>query len=222
MSAIWSPPDPETVHSSSSAAIDEREMSVSAPSSSSTGIPSFDAISSSLGARPSLRSSSEIARSISRARERTDRGTQSSARSSSRIEPLMRAIAYVSNFTSRPGSYRSIAAIRPSRPYEARSPSSTCAGNPLPSLPATYLTSGAYVRMRRSRTALSPDARYLRQRSSIPSAATVTGYGAQRIFPAAAAASACSALAESAHRQAHQPDADRDRRRPDDEPRNAV
>src|SRR3954449_7756777 len=57
---------------------------------------------------------------------------------------------------SRSGSNRSIAPIRPSSPYETRSPSSTCAGSPLPSRPATYLTSGAYVRIRRSRTALSP------------------------------------------------------------------
>ena len=38
-------------------------------------------------------SSSTIARSISRARLRTERGTQSSERSSSMIDPLMRAIA---------------------------------------------------------------------------------------------------------------------------------
>ena len=45
-----------------------------------------------------------IARSMSRARARTLRGTQSIARSSSMIEPLMRSIAYVSNLTSRSGS----------------------------------------------------------------------------------------------------------------------
>jgi len=67
-------------------------------------IPTFAAICSSVGAVPSFASSSDIARSISRARARTDRGTQSIARSSSMIAPLMRAIAYVSNFTSRPGS----------------------------------------------------------------------------------------------------------------------
>ena len=93
ISAIWSPPEPETVHSSSRAAIDEREMSVRLLSSSSTVMPTLTAISSSFGARPSFDSSSVIARSISRARERTERGTQSMARSSSRIEPLMRAIA---------------------------------------------------------------------------------------------------------------------------------
>ena len=40
-----------------------------------------------------LDSSSYMARSICRARERTERGTQSSARNSSRIEPRIRAIA---------------------------------------------------------------------------------------------------------------------------------
>ena len=68
-------------------------MSVSESSSSSTVMPTFAAISSSVGARPSFASSSPIARSISRARERTERGTQSSARSSSMIAPLIRAIA---------------------------------------------------------------------------------------------------------------------------------
>ena len=62
-------------------------------SSSSSEMPTFAAISSSVGARISVRSSSTIARSISRARARTLRGTQSSERSSSMIAPLMRAIA---------------------------------------------------------------------------------------------------------------------------------
>ena len=44
-----------------------------------------------------------MARSISRARVRTERGTQSSERSSSMMAPLMRAIAYVSNLISRSG-----------------------------------------------------------------------------------------------------------------------
>jgi len=39
-----------------------------------------------------------------RALERTERGTQSIERSSSRIAPLMRAIAYVSNAKPRSGS----------------------------------------------------------------------------------------------------------------------
>ena len=54
--------------------------------------------------------------SISRALLRTERGTQSSERSSSMIEPLMRVIANVSNLISRSGSKRSIAEIRPSSP----------------------------------------------------------------------------------------------------------
>ena len=103
MSATWSPP-PCGVHSSSRAAIDEREISERLRSSSSSEMPSLPAISSSVGARISVRSSSTIARSISRARERTERGTQSSERSSSMIAPLMRMIAYVSNLISRSGS----------------------------------------------------------------------------------------------------------------------
>src|SRR5207244_7820542 len=51
-----------------------------------------------------------------------------------------------------------------SSPSEPRSPSSTSAGRPEPSRPATYLTSGAYVRIRRSRTPLSPWRRYSSQR----------------------------------------------------------
>ena len=104
ISATWSPPDDEIVHSSSRAAIDEREISVRLSSSSSVSMPSFPAISSSVGARCSFASSSAIARSMCRARARTERGTQSIARSSSMIAPLMRAIAYVSNLTSRSGS----------------------------------------------------------------------------------------------------------------------
>jgi hypothetical protein len=60
-SDTWSP-SPETDHSSSSAAIEVREMSVSDSSSSSTEIPIFPAISSSVGARPSFASSSAIER----------------------------------------------------------------------------------------------------------------------------------------------------------------
>src|SRR6266566_811697 len=56
---------------------------------------------------------------------------------------------------SRSRSNRSIAPIRPSSPYETRSPSSTCAGRPDPRRPATYLTSGEYMTISRSRTALS-------------------------------------------------------------------
>ena len=68
-------------------------MSVRLSSSSSVVIPSFSAISSSVGARCSFASSALIARSMSRARARTERGTQSIARSSSMIAPLIREIA---------------------------------------------------------------------------------------------------------------------------------
>jgi hypothetical protein len=74
------------------------------------------AISSSVGARISSFSSAAIARSIWRARVRTERGTQSSERSSSMMAPRIRAIANVSNLISRDGSNRSMAPIRPSRP----------------------------------------------------------------------------------------------------------
>ena len=47
------------------------------------------------------------------------------------------------DWVPRSGSKRSIAPISPSSPYEMRSPSSTCAGRPVPSRPATYFTSGA-------------------------------------------------------------------------------
>ena len=55
MRATWSPSDPETVQSSSSAAIEERAISVRLSSSSATVIPTFSAICSSVGAVPSLR-----------------------------------------------------------------------------------------------------------------------------------------------------------------------
>ena len=142
-------------HSSSSAPTDEREISSRLSSSSSSVTPSFFAISSSVGARWSSFSSAAIARSIWRARVRTERGTQSSERSSSMIAPRMRAIANVSNLISREGSNRSIAPMRPSRPYETRSCSSTCAGRLAPTRPATNFTSGAYVRISRSRSSWS-------------------------------------------------------------------
>ena len=103
-SATASPEPVGLDHSSSSAAIDEREISSKAPSSSSSLTPSFFAISSSVGARNSWLSSCTIAFSMSRARERTDRGTQSIERSSSMMAPRIRWIAYVSNLTSRSGS----------------------------------------------------------------------------------------------------------------------
>src|SRR5205085_9127731 len=71
------------------------------------------------------------------------------------------------------GVERSIAPIRPSRPYETRSPSSTCAGSPLPSRPATYFTSGAYERISRSRRCWSRLRRYSRQSDCASSATAV-------------------------------------------------
>ena len=83
----------ETCQSSSSAATDVREIAVRESWNSSSVMPSLAAISSSVGARVRRDSRSAIARSMSRARARTERGTQSIERSSSMIEPLMRAIA---------------------------------------------------------------------------------------------------------------------------------
>ncbi len=92
-SETWSPEASDTVHSSSSAATVELEICSSASWKSPTVISSSCAISSSVGARCSLCSSFVFARSIARARARTERGTQSSERSSSMIAPLMRVIA---------------------------------------------------------------------------------------------------------------------------------
>jgi hypothetical protein len=88
-----SPLESLTVHSSSSAATVEFEICSRKSWKSSTEIFSSVAISSSVGARCSWCSSFALAFSISRARARTERGTQSSERSSSMIAPLMRVIA---------------------------------------------------------------------------------------------------------------------------------
>src|ERR1044071_1550895 len=84
---------------------------------------------------------------------------------------------------SRSGSKRSIAPIRPSSPYDTRSFSSTWAGRPLPRRPATYLTSGAYVRIRRSRIAWSFVLAYSRQRACVSSCATRREYDSGPRFP---------------------------------------
>ena len=78
---------------SSSAAIPDRPISARAPWRSSTSISRFTANSSSVGARCRVCSSSVIAVSMRRARDRTERGTQSRALNSSRIAPLIRLMA---------------------------------------------------------------------------------------------------------------------------------
>src|SRR5215211_2055592 len=98
---------------------------------------------------------------------------------------------------SRSSSKRSIAPIRPSSPYEMRSFSSTWAGRPLPRRPATYFTSGAYVRMRRSRTPWSFVFAYSRQRAWVSSSATRREYGSGPRFP------------QVADTEGEQPEADR-------------
>ena len=79
-------------------------------------MPSRSAISFSVGWRFSIASRSVCAFSISRALKRIERGTQSIARSSSMIAPLIRGIAYVSNLLPRPGSNFVSASISPNMP----------------------------------------------------------------------------------------------------------
>ncbi len=93
ISETLSPLESGALHSSSSAEIEELAICSSAVRNSSTVISSSSESSSSVGTRCRRASSFRLARSIWRARARTDRGTQSSARSSSRIAPLMRVIA---------------------------------------------------------------------------------------------------------------------------------
>ncbi len=88
-----SPSEPEIAQSSSSATSEVFEICVSVCWNSGSDMPSSAAISSSVGARCSRFSSRAQTRSISRALLRTERGTQSSERSSSMIEPLMREMA---------------------------------------------------------------------------------------------------------------------------------
>jgi hypothetical protein len=92
-SEIWSPEASETDHSSSSATTVELEILTSDSWNSGALTPSSAAISSSVGVRCRRCSSFAWTFSISRARARTERGTQSSARSSSMIAPLIRVIA---------------------------------------------------------------------------------------------------------------------------------
>jgi hypothetical protein len=116
ISETWSPLESETLQSSSRATMEECEMVSSESLSSSTVMPTSSAISLSVGARWSLFSSLALARSSSRARARTLRGTQSIARSSSMMAPLMRMMAYVSNLISRERSKRSMAEMSPTMP----------------------------------------------------------------------------------------------------------
>ncbi len=106
-------------------------------------MPSRSDISFSDGWRFSMDSRSVCAFSSSRALKRTERGTQSIARSSSMMAPLMRGIAYVSNLLPRPGSNLPSASISPNIPYDTRSACSTLAGRPVATREATYFTSGA-------------------------------------------------------------------------------
>jgi hypothetical protein len=82
----------------------------------SSFMPKASASSPSVGDRFKVAASRETAASMRRALARTERGTQSRVRSSSRMFPLIRAIAYVSNWHPRAGSNRSTASMRPKMP----------------------------------------------------------------------------------------------------------
>ena len=104
------------------------------------------AISSSEAAWPREDSSRRTVSSTSRAFWRTERGTQSMVRSSSKMAPRIRVTAYVLNFTCLPGSNLSMASKSPNTPNPTRSSNSTFWGMPIAILPATYFTRGAYWR----------------------------------------------------------------------------
>src|ERR1019366_5625417 len=86
-SEMLSPLEFDGLHSSSSALIDELAICSSAPRKSSMLISSSPASSSSVGTRCSFASSLTLARSIWRARARTERGTQSRAGNPAPIRP---------------------------------------------------------------------------------------------------------------------------------------
>ena len=104
---------------------------------------SFLAISSSVATLPSSISSFFRAPSTWLDRDRTSRGTQSMARSSSRIAPRMRGAQYVSNFTPRSMSKPSMAYMSPKIAGRlARSSTSTSSGSFVWMRSAWYFTSG--------------------------------------------------------------------------------
>ena len=116
-SETWSPEESEIVHSSSSARTEELEISQQRVLQLVLGHAELvGQLGLGRGALQLVLELGVCASSISRARARTERGTQSSERSSSMIAPRMRVIAKVSNLISRSGSKRSIAPIRPIRP----------------------------------------------------------------------------------------------------------
>ena len=110
------------------------------------------AISSSEAARPRDDSRRRTVSSTSRAFWRTERGTQSMVRSSSKMAPRIRVTAYVLNLTCFPGSNLSMASNSPKTPKPTRSSNSTFCGMPMAIFPATYFTSGAYWRTKKSRS----------------------------------------------------------------------
>ena len=123
---------------------DERDLASRRRAAREREMPSRSAISASVGCRFSMASRSECAFSISRALNRTERGTQSIARSSSMIAPLIRGIAYVSNLLPRPGSNFCSASISPNIAVATPGPPARRSrGDPVATRLATYFTSGA-------------------------------------------------------------------------------
>src|SRR5574344_1074987 len=116
-------------------------------------IPMAPASSASEAVRPSFAASSTMVSSISRDFCRTERGTQSSSRSSSKIAPRMRVTAYVLNLTFLSGSNLLIASSKPNCPNPTKSSNSTLSGMPVETFPATYFTNGIYCLMNLSRSA---------------------------------------------------------------------
>src|SRR5690606_17945064 len=98
---------------------------------------------------------------------RTERGTQSSERNSSRIAPRTLWVAKVSNLRPRSGSNISTAFTSPMMPAPTRSPHSTEAGRFMATRCATYFTRPAYSTSSLSLQALLPVARYSAQISSM-------------------------------------------------------
>ena len=97
--------------------------------SSSTVVPSSAASSASVGIVPKRAKKASRARSIRRPSRRTEREAQSCLRSSSTRAPATRVQAYCSKLAPLAGSKRSIASISATRPDDARSSSSQCAGS---------------------------------------------------------------------------------------------
>jgi hypothetical protein len=120
-------------------------------SSRSTVMPSSAATSSSVAGRPSCVSRRTYACFSCFCWSRTNRGTQSSLRSISKMAPRTSVIAYVSNLMPLVGSNWSTALIRPTTPALMRSSRSRPPGSGPKRRPAVIDTRCAYRCIRESR-----------------------------------------------------------------------